>query len=273
MYPDLGDLLGIDLSAVGVSFDTHGVFVALGLAAGGLVFWLESKRRGVRDQRMPFLVLGALIGAAIFARLGTWVQHLDPTQNLSFVEQMLRGNASILSALVGAWLGVHATKRIVGYRERTGDLFAPAVAVALAIGRVGCLLTERPGTPTGASWGIVLDPDTAARLGSPAGVGLHPSFVYEIVFHAVAFILIWFWLRRLSIAPGEILTLYIGAYAVFRFFVEFVRGNEVAWLGLTRPQLFLLVTIPLFAARVIWLARQGRLTSQAAGSQHEPATT
>jgi len=268
VYPHLSDLLGF-----GPPLDTHGVFVALGLAFGGLVFWLESSRRGVKDPRIPYLVLGALVGAGIFARLGTWVQHLDPAQNLNLAEQLLRGNASILSALVGAWLGVHVTKRIVGYKDRTGDLFAPAVAVALAVGRFGCFLTEKPGTPTAGGWGVVLDGATAARLGSPAGVGLHPSFIYEIVFHAVAFLLLWFWLRHLGLGSGETLTLYIGAYAVFRFLVEFVRGNEVAWLGMTRPQLFLLVTIPMFAARIIWLANRGRLspTGSRRHREHQPA--
>src|SRR5690606_2524686 len=132
--------------------------------------------------------------------------------------------------LVGAWAGVHVTKRIVGYRDRSGDLFAPAVALAMAIGRFGCLLTENPGTPTGGAWGIVLTPEQAAPVGAPAGVGLHPSFLYEIVFHAVAFAVLWFWLRHLGIRSGETLTLYIAAYAIFRFLVEFVRGNDVAWL-------------------------------------------
>ncbi|QIK62664.1 prolipoprotein diacylglyceryl transferase [Leucobacter viscericola] len=264
MFPHLDDLLGF-----GPPLDTHSAFVALGLFAGGVVFLIEARRRHVRDPRIPYLVLGALLGAAVLSRLGTWAQHLDPSQNLNLGEQLLRGNASILSALVGAWLGVHIAKRIVGYRERTGDLFAPAVALALAIGRIGCLFTERPGSPTGGDWGIVLDPETAARLGSPAGVGLHPSFVYEIVFHAIAFALIWWWLRRLSIAPGEILTLYIGAYAIFRFFVEFVRGNEVAWIGLTRPQLFLLVTIPILLVRVVLLAKRGKLRFSTERTEHE----
>ncbi|MCB1272780.1 MAG: prolipoprotein diacylglyceryl transferase [Leucobacter sp.] len=264
MFPHLNDLLGF-----GPPLDTHGVFVALGLAAGGLVFWAEARRRNVTDPRIPYLVLGALIGAGIFARLGTWAQHLDPSKNLNLVEQLLHGNTSILGALVGAWLGVHVTKRIVGYRERTGDLFAPAVALALVIGRVGCFLTELPGTPTGGDWGIVLDAETAARLGAPAGIGLHPSFVYEIAFHLAAFLLLWYWLRHLGLGAGETLTLYVGAYAVFRFLVEFVRGNDPAWLGLTRPQLFLLATIPLFAARLIWLAKRGRLTPTKGRNAHE----
>jgi len=75
------------------------------------------------------------------------MQHVDLRQNASLMEQWLYGNRSILGGLVGAWIGVHVAKKIVGYRVRTGDLFAPAVALGMAIGRVGCLLTELPGTP------------------------------------------------------------------------------------------------------------------------------
>ncbi len=245
MYPTLGPL------------PTHDVFVGLGVLAAVAVFVVEARRRGQTDERIVYVVLGALVGGAVFMRLGTWLQHLDLRQNASLTEQWLYGNRSILGGLFGAWLGVHVAKRLVGYRPRTGDLFAPAVALGMAIGRVGCLLTELPGTPTGTSWGIRLDAVAARRLHAPAGVPLHPSFVYEIVFHAVAFCLLWFWLRHRLDAPGETLTLYLAAYGLFRFAVELVRGNEVVWAGLTRPQLFLLVTLPLILARVVWQARRG----------------
>jgi phosphatidylglycerol---prolipoprotein diacylglyceryl transferase len=250
VYPTLGSIAGIPIP-------THGVFVALGVAVAVLVFVAEARRRGQTDERMMYVVLGALLGGAVFMRLGTWLQHVDLRQNASLAEQWMYGNRSILGGLVGAWLGVHVAKSLVGYRSRTGDLFAPAVAAGMAVGRIGCLLTELPGTPTGTGVGIVLDPAVADRLEAPVGVPLHPSFVYEIAFHALAFVLLWTWLRHRPIAAGETLTLYLAGYGVFRFLVEFVRGNEVAWHGLTRPQLFLLATVPLLLARVVWLARQG----------------
>jgi phosphatidylglycerol---prolipoprotein diacylglyceryl transferase len=86
---------------------------------------------------------------------------------------------------------------------------------------------------------------------------LHPSFGYEIAFHLVAFLLLWIWLRRMDLPPGETFTLYVAGYAGFRFLVEFVRGNAVAWEGLTRPQLVLAVTIPLLLARIAWQVRRG----------------
>ncbi len=245
MYPTLGPV------------PTHGLFVGLGVLAAAVVFVLEARRRGARDERLVFVVMGALVGGAILMRMGTWLQHVDLRENASITEQWLYGNRSILGGLFGAWAGVHVAKRLTGYRLRTGDLFAPAVALGMAVGRVGCLLTEEPGTPTGHGWGITLDAATAHRLHAPAGVPLHPSFVYEIAFHLVAFLLLWFWLRRMDLPPGETFTLYVAGYALFRFLVEFVRGNELAWEGLTRPQLVLAVTIPLLLARIGWQVRQG----------------
>ena len=250
MYPTLDPLLGVPVP-------THGFFVGLGVLLATLVFVIEARRRGQTDERMLYIVLGALVGGAVFMRLGTWLQHVDLRQNASLVEHWLYGNRSILGGLVGAWLGVHVAKRIVGYRLRTGDLFAPAVALGMAVGRVGCLLTELPGTPTGTSYGVTLGAESAERLGAPPGVALHPSFVYEIVFHAAAFVVLWFWLRHRLTAPGETLTFYLAGYGIFRFLVEYVRGNEVVWEGLTRPQLFLALTVPLVLARIAWQARHG----------------
>jgi len=238
---------------------THPLFVALGVAVAALVFTAETRHRDAHDPRLRSIVAGALLGGAIFMRLGTWMAHLNPADNAPLLVHWTYGNRSILGGLFGAWLGVHIAKRLVGYTRRTGDLFAPAVAAGMAVGRIGCALTELPGTPTGADWGVVLDPQAAARVGAPqwAGVPLHPSFVYEIAFHAVAFVALWWWLRHRPIAPGETLTVYVAAYALFRFGVEFVRGNEVAWQGLTRPQLVLAVTLPFVAGRLVWLWWRG----------------
>ena len=160
------------------------------------------------------------------------------------------------------------SKRLTGYRARTGDLFAPAVAIGMAIGRLGCFFTELPGSPNPLGFGPVLDQATAARLGGQQGMPLHPSFLYEIAFHAVAFVILWRVLRHRLQAPGETLVIYLAAYGVFRFLVEFTRGEEVAWGGLDRSQLFLAVTVPLLLARVAWQWRRG---AYALAPRHTPA--
>jgi prolipoprotein diacylglyceryltransferase len=167
----------------------------------------------------------------------------------------IEGGKTILGGLAGAYVGVLLAKRAIGYRGHTGDLFAPAVAIAMAIGRVGCFLTEQVGTPTSLPWGISVSREVAAGIPmcptcSP-GAPMHPSFLYEIAFHTVMFVLLLTWLRRRSQVPGELFTIYLVAYAAFRFAVEFVRGNEVLVGGLTGPQVFLLATGPLLALRFV----------------------
>lgn len=216
-------------------FPSHQLFVALGVAVAVVVFVVEARRRGQTDEKLIHVVAGGLVGGALLMRLGTWAQHLDLRENASLAEQWAYGNRSILGGLLGAWLGVHAAKRLTGYRLRTGDLFAPAVALGMAVGRIGCLLTEPHSATGGTNW----------------------SFAYEIAFHLAAFLVLWLWLRHADLPPGTTFVWYVAAYGVFRFLVEFVRGNEVVWAGLTRPQLFLLVTIPIVLARIAWQWRQG----------------
>lgn len=255
MIPTLGHLGPVPIG-------THDVFVGLGVLAAAVVFLLESRRRKVGDDRIWIVVAGALVGGAVLGRLGTWAQHLDLRQNATFVEQWLYGNRSILSGLVGAYLGALLAKRLTGYRTSTGDLFAPAIALGMAVGRIGCLLTELPGTPTSLPWGITLTPAEAAALkpaygsAAVAGVPMHPSFAYEIVFQLLIFVVLWRLRDRLG-APGELFKIYLAGYAAFRFAVEFVRGNEVVWAGLTRPQLFLLACSPLLVWHFVRQVRRG----------------
>ena len=247
----------------GFAIPTHELFVFLGALAGAIVFAVETRRRGSSDERLLWIIAGTLMFGALGAKLATVWRYVAVSGDSSFEGMILRGGRSILGGLAGAYVGAHLTKRLVGYPRKTGDLFAPAVALGMAIGRVGCFLSEQVGTPTTMPWGLRLSDATLARIPNCSycvpGVALHPSFLYEIAFHAAAFAVIWFWLRHKQVAAGEILTLYIAAYGLFRFFVEFVRGNDIAWMGLTRPQLFLIVTIPLLLGRIAWKAGQGSL--------------
>ena len=59
--------------------------------------------------------------------------------------------------------------------------------------------------------------------------------------------------------------LYLAGYAVFRFLVEFVRGNEVAWPASPGRSCSSLVTIPLLALRIV-AAHGGRLRGRSVGA-------
>ncbi|WP_434966736.1 prolipoprotein diacylglyceryl transferase [Janibacter indicus] len=245
---------------------THDLWVGLGVLTAGIVLALEKRRQRVDDERIWVLVAMAVAFGAVGARLGTWLQHLQPGANDGLVLHWVYGNRSILGGLAFAYVAVLVGKRLTGMRWRTGALFAPAVAAGMAVGRIGCLLTEAPGTPTDLPWGVTVSSATdAAAWGVPVGTTLHPSFVYEIAFHLLALLALWIWRDRLADA-ADLFTIYITGYALFRFAVEIVRGNEVVWLGLTRPQLVLAVTLPLLIWRSVIAIRRPR------GGDREPAT-
>ena len=78
--------------------------------------------------------------------------------------------------------------------------------------------------------------------------------LYEIAFNLAA-VPILLWARPRVPVQGDLLKAYLVAAALFRFGVEFVRGNEVQAFGLTGPQL---VLIPCLVLLVVHFARQAR---------------
>jgi prolipoprotein diacylglyceryltransferase len=212
---------------------------------------MEGRRRNLHDRRLWTIAAGALLTGAVFAKLGSGWRYLVDDPEPSLVGLWMRGGKSLLGGLAGAYLGVIVTKRLVGYPQRTGDLFAPAVALGIAVGRIGCFLTEPIGTPTSLPWGITVSPEVGARIPNCSqcrlGVPLHPSFLYEIAALLVLFGVLR-WLRPRVGVPGELFKLFLLAYGTFRFLVEFVRANDPLAYGLTGSQTFLMVTMPLLFA-------------------------
>ena len=222
---------------------THDFFVLLGVIAATLVYFYEARRRGMMNDQLLLIAIGSLFCGALTAKLSTAWQYVAYAPEPSLLGMLEQGGKSILGGLAGAYAGAVLTKRLVGYREPTGDIFAPAIALGMAIGRWGCFLTEQIGTPTSLPWGISVGKGVAAHIPTcpycASGVRMHPSFIYEIIFHALMFGAL-LWLRPRVVVKGELLKIYLICYALFRFAVEFVRGNQVVWEGLTRSQLFLI---------------------------------
>lgn len=238
---------------------THDLFTMLGLLVGIGWYYRALGRDRLLEPRIAVISVAALLGGAVGAHvLTSWEVADEVTQAglpLSYV--LTHGPKSILGGLAGGYAAIVLTKRALGYRLSTGDYYAAAIPLALAIGRIGCFLAELPlGTPTSLPWGMTVSPDAAAAFARCPGCGgpMHPSMLYEIAFHASAFTIIW---RRAPLLPirGDTLKLYLLAYGLFRFGVEFVRGNEVQAFGLTGPQL---VLVPLTALLVIHFARRLR---------------
>jgi prolipoprotein diacylglyceryltransferase len=242
-----------------ITIGTHDFFTILGLLVGLAFYYRVLRRERMLSTEIVLISAAAIIGGAIGARLITGWEAIDDVQaaGMPLTYVLTHGPKSIIGGLAGGYLAIVLSKRALGYTLSTGDYYAAAIPLAGAIGRVGCFLSELPlGTPTDLPWGMTVSPVAAAAFARCPGcdVAMHPSMLYEIGFQLAAFLLIW---RRgpLLTVRGDTLKAYLLTYGIFRFGIEFIRGNEVQAFGLTGPQL---VLIPLVALLIFHFARRLR---------------
>lgn len=242
----------------------YGLMMMVGFLTGGWAIQRELRRRGLNEEYASDIVVAAVIGGIIGAKLWYVVLTQDPGALIS------RSGLVWYGGFIGGTVAVYLN----GLRKRvptriTCDLVAPALAVGYALGRVGCFLVQDDyGTPTSLPWGMKfpegLPPSTALRLNSDYGVpipdgvnplevlAVHPTQLYEVAAMLVAFWALWR-LRTHVRAAGWL----FGAYLLFagteRFLIEFIRAKDDRFLaGFTVAQL---ASIIIAAAGVLLMAR------------------
>ena len=128
----------------------------------------------------------------------------------------------LLGGLAGAWL--FCKQRRLSFDTLGRDL-VPALPLFHAFGRVGCFLAGCCyGIPAPAGWLGVTFP--ASAIEAPSGVPLLPVQLYEAAGCVLLFLLLDHLTDR-GWPGGRLLALYLALYAVFRFLLEFLRGDAV----------------------------------------------
>ena len=221
------------------SVPVHDLFVVLGALVGLAVYVAEARRRGMADRAHLLVAAGALVGGVALAKGATTWRYLLTVDDPSVLGVLAYGGKSILGGLFGAYAGAEVTKKLVGIHHSTGDLFASAVPAAMAVGRIGCLLTEPLGTPTSLPWGVALSAEQADAV-----AGCDTACL----------------LKR-----GMMFTVWLLGYGTFRFASEFLRTNPDLVGPLSGSQVFLLVTVPLLAWRLVRTWRSGLLRPPVVG--------
>src|SRR5262249_33260128 len=143
-----------------------------------------------------WISIAAVFGAGIGCRLITAWEHPAYYASIGDVPMtyyIAHSGKGIIGGLAGGYLAITLSKRAFGYTRSTGDCSVAGLAIGTAIGRIGCFLSELPlGTPTNLPWGMTVS-DAAAQHFAYCPYckqKMHPSMLYEIIFHVVAFILI-----------------------------------------------------------------------------------
>ena len=218
---------------------SHAFFTLLGLIVGLLFFYYEARKNKVIGENTFYLLVAALVGGVIGAKIPILIlEYKYILANFPNISPIIFSGKTITGGLVGGFLAVILIKKILNIKVKRGNLFAPAIAIGVAIGRIGCFLRgDAYGIPTSLPWGV--------NFGD--GVMRHPTQIYESVFMLGMF----FYFQHAKTknpAPGVLFENLMIFYFIFRFFIEFIRVEKVIFLGLTLFQLISLVVVIYFLA-------------------------
>ena len=251
MYPVLFVINGIPIYA-------HGFFLFVAILAGTAWLNKEGKRRRWPKQEAIPITLAAFVGGMIGARIS--IVFFNGWETAPVVLDFYRlfdpriGPGSILGGVAGAYIAGFIASRAVGKDGCACDAFAPAMALAIVIGRFGCFLSGEDGIgkPTNLPWGVW----TETVQGN--GQFVHPAPLYDAAFNLIWFGILLALRDHPKMQNGNLLKFGLAGYAVFRFFVEFVRNNRILLWGLTGQQFACILLLLVLAVYYGWRIRLNR---------------
>ena len=220
----------------------YGIMMMVGFLIGGWAMQVNLRQRGLNEEYAADMVVAAVIGGVVGAKLWYVVLTGDPNALFS------RGGL----VWYGGFVGGSAAVWFNGWRKKvptrlTADLVAPALPIGYALGRIGCFLVQDDyGVPTNLPWGFRFPegapPSTAANMASmfgveiPAGMSptevlaVHPTQLYEAALMLLVFWALWR-LRNHGKGMGWLFGLYLAFAGAERFLIEFVRAKDDRLLG------------------------------------------
>jgi phosphatidylglycerol:prolipoprotein diacylglycerol transferase len=227
----------------------------------GVAVWFigrEFKRKGLDDTHYGSIAVWAIAsgiaGARVFHLFDDIGYYIDnPAKILDFQS----GGLAMYGAVVGGFLGV-----AVGcwrYKVpflKTIDAVAPGLALAQGIGRVGCIINgDAWGAPTDSPFAFIYTNPDSFIPNRLLGVPTHPYPVYDMAMNFALFGLL-LWLRNKKLPDGALFAIFVVVYGVVRFFLSFVREQEVWFWGLQQAQVVALILVAVAAVALFVLLRK-----------------
>jgi phosphatidylglycerol:prolipoprotein diacylglycerol transferase len=248
---------------------------------GGIYTAMRLGRRVGLDSALildycTWVIIVALVGAKVLLVVTEWNDHSDHLSQIFSLSTLMAGGVfygGFLAAFLFTLWYVRVQKLAFW---KLADVLAPGVALGQSVGRLGCFSAGCDyGKATTLPWGVVFTSTFAHEVtGVPLGVRLHPWQLYESFTNLVIFGLLLWWFPRKQ-RDGDVFLGYLGMYAVARFFLEFLRGDEdrgfVFHHWLSTSQFIALLTLAGIALLFIWRSvhRGEELSPKAAGSGNE----
>lgn len=167
-----------------------------------------------------FACIGALIGAKLLYLVVSCPQIIEELKEGEPIEKYITGGMVFYGGLIGAFIMAFHTAK--AYNVNIFDyskVLLPSGAILSAAGRVGCHFT---GCCYGCewNWGITYEHSLIA----PNGVTLFPTQLTEASFD-IGLALLMIYLGTKEYDGKSMTKVYLSTYAIFRFLLEFLRGD------------------------------------------------
>jgi phosphatidylglycerol:prolipoprotein diacylglycerol transferase len=257
----------------GFTIYSYGVLLAAAYLLGLQFALIRARSRGLDRERVMDLGIWIIISALVGAKLLLLVVDYRPfLANPRTIVDLLRSGGVFYGGLIAA---VTVALAYI-WRHRmpmwtTTDVFAPGIALGHVVGRLGCLLAGCCfGRPTSVPWAISFhDPNAFATSGTPLGVSLHPTQLYEAGAEALILVFLLAFERRGRPFPGRTFWSYMLLYGVSRFIIEFYRGDPrgTVFDALSTSQFVSVILVPLSVIMLVLLSRRDDPSTSAAAQR------
>jgi phosphatidylglycerol:prolipoprotein diacylglycerol transferase len=171
-----------------------------------------------------YVLIAGLVGAKLLLLAVEWGHYSrNPRELFSLVQSGGVFYGGLIGALPVAWW--YARRHALSGWQ-TADVLAPAVVIGQSVGRLGCFAAGCCyGRPASVPWAVTFHDEYANRVvGTPIGVPLHPTQIYESLACLVIFGILILVAGRKKF-HGQVALTYVVLYAVARFVIEFYRGD------------------------------------------------
>lgn len=226
------------------SFDIayYGIIIAFAIVVGILLACKEARRTGQNEEDYLdlalFAVVFSVIGARIYYVVFQWDYYKEDLWSILNIRQ---GGLAIYGAIIGAVITVIVVAKV---KKKSYALFMDTACMGLVMGQIigrwgNFFNREAFGGYTDGLLAMQL-PVSAVRINEITQpmweniqtingvdfIQVHPTFLYEGLWNLLIFGLLLLYRDRKRFT-GELFLLYLGGYALGRFWIEGLRTDQL----------------------------------------------
>jgi len=212
------------------------------------MFRNENLSDALLDRLTVYMALGTIIGArlghCLFYEPSYYLKH--PLEIFAIWHGGLASHGAGIGILLSIWLFVRKEKKDYAWAM---DRIAIVVALSGFLIRMGNLMnSEIYGVETTVPWGFVF-------LRNNEVAPKHPTQIYEGLAYLLIFFLLYriYWKNKGSHVQGSLISLFLILVFTARFFIEFVKEDQVGFEATMKLNMGQLLSIPFVLIGIVTL--------------------